>query len=330
MATPQVGYLTDYTEEKLIKHLFGISTYTIPDLYLAVAVYDSVAGYTTGWGETGSAGAGTIEPDAYGDTNYHRIHVPASDWITAVGSSGAYAYSNIPHLEYHFSLVRVQPALAFPDPLLAWGNGAPRYMAFFDAATGGNCLTYHDISVSGPGSTIPRPGFNLSTPAESIYLGMPGSGFFDWDTTANPNGYYSAFGTSIVEGLLNHMVGKATYTPPSPFYLVCDSNTTGTEPDQLSVPFNDTAYARISCGSNWSAAQDGATGKWKVTNSAAFTFAACGLASAWNPGAYLLATSGTSGAADRIVDCGAGPPYPTFNNGDQLQAPAGTLQFFFG
>lgn len=108
-----MGSFSDYLENKILDHIVGKTSYTMPTAYLAVG---------TGGADTGLTG----EPAGMG---YARVATSGTDWNAA--SAGAIDNANI---------------LSFPQATGDWGTMT--HFALYDASTGGNCLGWAALTAS--------------------------------------------------------------------------------------------------------------------------------------------------------------------------------------
>lgn len=103
---------SDYLENEILDHVFGVGSYTAPSIYVAL--------YTAA---PSDSGGGT----EVSGNNYSRVlH---SSWATASG--GATSNSG---------------AITFPTPSGAWGTVT--HFGLFDASTSGNLLGWGALSTS--------------------------------------------------------------------------------------------------------------------------------------------------------------------------------------
>lgn len=110
-----MGSFSDYLENKVLEHVVGKTSYTMPTAYVALSTTDPL-----------DTGAGISEPVG---NNYARKATSGADWGTA--ASGAIANA---------------AAITFNQASGSWGTIA--YFAVFDAITAGNMLFHGTITPS--------------------------------------------------------------------------------------------------------------------------------------------------------------------------------------
>lgn len=108
-----MGSFGNYLENKILDHIVGKTSYTMPTAYLAVG--------------TGATDAGlTGEPSGSG---YARVTTAGADWAAASGGANTNANT-----------------LAFPQATGDWG--VMTHFAIYDAASGGNMLAWGALTAS--------------------------------------------------------------------------------------------------------------------------------------------------------------------------------------
>ena len=115
--------LSDYLENKLLDHIVGKTSYTMPTAYVALF---TAAPSDSGGGTECSGGS------------YARKSTAGADWTAASG--GATSNAN---------------AITFVTPTGSWGTVT--HFALFDASTAGNMLAWGALSASqaiGTGNTV--------------------------------------------------------------------------------------------------------------------------------------------------------------------------------
>lgn len=110
-----MGSFSNYWENEILDHLFGQGAYSPPTIYVALSAADP-----------GEGGSGISEPSGNG---YARVATSASDWNAADGG-----------------LLDNAGAIEFDAATGDWGTMT--HFALFDAAAGGNMLTYGTLSQS--------------------------------------------------------------------------------------------------------------------------------------------------------------------------------------
>lgn len=121
--------LSDYTQEKLLKHLFGLGAFTVPTLYVGLSTANP-----------GANGAGNAEPAGGA---YARVATIAANWT------------------WNATPKRIENAatLTFPTPTAPWGTVT--YMTLWDAATGGNMIDYTALATAKTVGTGEAPFFDV-------------------------------------------------------------------------------------------------------------------------------------------------------------------------
>lgn len=121
------GSFGDYTEDKVLDHITGKTSFTMPTAYLGLSTADPT-----------DDGSGLAEPSG---GSYARVATSGSDWDAASGGATANA-----------------AALTFPEASGDWGTIT--HFALFDAASGGNMLAHGDLTLAkdvNNGDTISFP-----------------------------------------------------------------------------------------------------------------------------------------------------------------------------
>ena len=111
------GSFTDYLENKVLNHVFGITSFSAPsNMYLGLST-----------STISDAGTGITEPSG---NAYARVAIPntTASWNTA--TTGSVSNKNI---------------LSFPEATGAWGTVTYSFVS--DALTGGNILFYGTLNV---------------------------------------------------------------------------------------------------------------------------------------------------------------------------------------
>ncbi|MCX6559848.1 MAG: hypothetical protein NTZ26_04975 [Candidatus Aminicenantes bacterium] len=127
-----MGSFANYAENKILDHIVGKTSFTLPTAYLALSTADPT-----------DAGTGLAEPSG---NNYSRKQTAAADWNAA--SSGSIANAN---------------DLSFPEASGSWGTIT--HFAIFDAASGGNMLAHGSLTASkavGAGDVLKFAAGNLT------------------------------------------------------------------------------------------------------------------------------------------------------------------------
>ena len=110
-----MGSFNDYTENKVLDHIVGKTSFTMPTAYVGLSTADPL-----------DDASGLAEPSG---NNYARVTTSGSDWDAA--ASGATANA---------------AALAFPEASGAWGTVT--HFALFDALSAGNMLCHGTLDAS--------------------------------------------------------------------------------------------------------------------------------------------------------------------------------------
>lgn len=221
------GGLTDYAERHLLGHLLGTETWTAPELWMALG--------STDWGE---AGTGGTEVTGGG---YARVHV--TDWDPVI-------------TELYFATLSTQRARArtkntnpvvFPASTAAWSVPSPTWGAFFDAATGGNCIyTFGIANLSGPSTTV-----NTANRQVTFAAGVLDLHYTDRVFTDAGNYKRGSLYRTWMFNLWRHFIGEAAL-PSRNFHFALMSAF-----DEAEVLANTEitggGYARVSCNGKWTA-----------------------------------------------------------------------------
>ena len=114
-----MGSFSDYAENKVLDHIVGKTSFTMPTAYIGLKTADP-----------GDDNSGGTEPTA-GTGGYARITTSGADWDAA--ASGATANAT---------------TLAFATSTAAWSTGATEVTHFIimDAVTGGNLLAHGTLT----------------------------------------------------------------------------------------------------------------------------------------------------------------------------------------
>ena len=130
------GSFADYLELKILDHITGKTSYTMPTAYVGLSTADPL-----------DTAAGLAEPSGNG---YARVATDGDDWNAA--ASGATSNAN---------------AITFPTASGSWGTVT--HFALFDAATSGNMLAHGALDSSQAITTNQIPRFAVG--ALDITLG---------------------------------------------------------------------------------------------------------------------------------------------------------------
>lgn len=123
-----MGSLSDYTEDKVLDHITGKSSYTMPTVYVALSTADPT-----------DDGTGIAEPSGNG---YARVTTSAATWNSASGGSTSNATE-----------------IAFPTASGSWGTIT--HFALYDASTAGNMLAHGSLAESKAISANQIPAFAI-------------------------------------------------------------------------------------------------------------------------------------------------------------------------
>ena len=126
-----MGSFGDYTENKVLDHIVGKTSFTMPTCHVALSTADPT-----------DDGSGIAEPSGGA---YARVATAGADWNAASG--GAIANAN---------------AITFPEASASWGTIT--HFVLFDALTGGNMLGHGALGTSkavGVGDTARFPAGEL-------------------------------------------------------------------------------------------------------------------------------------------------------------------------
>jgi hypothetical protein len=110
-----MGSFADYTENKVLDHIVGKTSFTMPTAYVGLSTADPT-----------DDASGLAEPSGNG---YARVTTAGADWNAA--ASGATSNAN---------------SLEFPEASGSWGTVT--HFALFDAATSGNMLAHGTLDAS--------------------------------------------------------------------------------------------------------------------------------------------------------------------------------------
>ena len=211
---------TDYLERKALDHLFGVSSFTLSDLWLALST-------------TTPTEAGTLFTEPSAANGYARVQVNVWDapTVTLFAASSPFGDSEVYTLNTN--------VVDFPTATGSWGT--PTYAGLWDAgptpATGN--LLWYGLSGGGPIPTGQFPRFA----AGSLRLELERENALSVPGTFTP---------TVKTNLLNHLALRATYTPPNPLYAgIC---TTLNVANETYTETTDASYARQSMASRWAAA----------------------------------------------------------------------------
>lgn len=123
-----MGSFSNYLENKLVDHVVGKTSFTMPTAYIALSTADPL-----------DTGAGLAEPVGNG---YARKATVGADWAAAANGATSNA-----------------TALAFPQATGAWGTVT--HFTIMDAATAGNMLAHGTLAVAKPITTGDTPSFAI-------------------------------------------------------------------------------------------------------------------------------------------------------------------------
>ena len=242
--------LTNYAEEMLLKLALGTSIgATSAGVWLALGLWE---GGTYGpWDE---GGAGGTEIGA--GLGYARANIPFDGWtaITSeqVAISGTPSGTQIGRV----SQSNANP-IVFGPSTAAWSAQELRYGALFDAATGGNCLAYLDIS-SAPGPIDADK--ILTFPAGAIKITLASTFYTD---TVTPTARYSVggFTRQVMEYLLKHLTGQATYLTGDRWFALGSVDYTTPHLGTFTSEVTGGSYARVATAGLWGAPASIANGQ---------------------------------------------------------------------
>lgn len=126
------GSFSDYAENKVLEHLVGKTSFTMPTVYIALVkapVTDSSTGTSIAANEPSGG-------------SYSRVAVAGTVWGSASGGS----------------ITNSNTKITFPTASASWGTVT--YYALVDASSGGNILAWGDLTASktvDSGDTIEFP-----------------------------------------------------------------------------------------------------------------------------------------------------------------------------
>jgi hypothetical protein len=123
-----MGSFSDYAENKILDHITGKTSFTMPTAYVALSTADPL-----------DTGAGIAEPVGNG---YARVATTGATWDVA--ASGATANA---------------AAITFPTASGSWGTIS--HFALFDAATVGNMLAHGTLTTPQEITTNQIPRFAI-------------------------------------------------------------------------------------------------------------------------------------------------------------------------
>lgn len=133
---------SDYLEEKILKHIFGLGTFTKPS-----SVYVGLATATISDTTTGT----TVTEPSTGAYARVTVTVDSTNWIAADGTP---------------TTKKNKGVITFPEATASWGTVTHFFIA--DAATAGNILIYGQLSTQKVIDSGDIPRFN----AESLSITM--------------------------------------------------------------------------------------------------------------------------------------------------------------
>lgn len=110
-----MGSFADYLEDKLLDHVVGKTSFTMPTCYVGLSTADPL-----------DDASGLAEPSGNG---YTRVVTDGADWNAASGGSSSNAET-----------------ITFPQASGSWGTST--HFALFDAATAGNMLAHGALDES--------------------------------------------------------------------------------------------------------------------------------------------------------------------------------------
>ena len=116
-----MGSLSDYAENKILDHINGKTSFTMPTVYIGLKTADPT-----------DDNSGGTEPTA-GTGGYARITTTASDWASAASGATSNAAT-----------------LSFDASTAAWSTGSTDLTHFIimDALTGGNMLGHGELDTA--------------------------------------------------------------------------------------------------------------------------------------------------------------------------------------
>jgi hypothetical protein len=123
-----MGSFSDYTENKVLDHVVGKTSFTMPTAYIGLSTADPT-----------DDASGLAEPSGNG---YARVTTSGSDWDAASGGATANA-----------------TVLTFPEATGSWGTVT--HFALFDAATSGNMLAHGTLDASRAITSPQIPRFSI-------------------------------------------------------------------------------------------------------------------------------------------------------------------------
>lgn len=223
--------MTNYLEEKVAGMLRGTSWTAPTTLYLAHNVHDSLLGNTGVWDETGVLPANGREPNQspYADTNYARYPMTGSMWAAPASTDILIGEPGLATT----NLRTVQPLATIQFPPASYNYvGTPTSFAFYDAPTGGNALLYGDFQFLAGTGHLPgpaQPGRQLTIEPNFLKFGFanhfhrlknPDDSFRNYQMFTGPTPIGFPPVTNVIDGILNHVVNRASYVPNSWFLVL--------------------------------------------------------------------------------------------------------------
>lgn len=138
------GFFTDFTEQKLLEHAFGKTSWTMPAIWLAPST-------TT----PNKAGGNITEPVG---NNYSRISTSAANWATATQGNPTF--------------IRNAQVLTSATASGSWGTFS--YIVAFNASTAGNAIAVFQLTSaksvgSGQAISVPINGLTLNLGADDDF-----------------------------------------------------------------------------------------------------------------------------------------------------------------
>ena len=110
-----MGSFNDYTENKVLDHITGKTSFTMPTAYVGLSTADPL-----------DDASGLAEPSG---GSYARVATAGATWDAAAAGATANAQ-----------------AITFPQATASWGTVT--HFALFDAASGGNMLAHGTLTAS--------------------------------------------------------------------------------------------------------------------------------------------------------------------------------------
>jgi hypothetical protein len=257
--------LTDYTEEMLLKLALGTPTGSAPaGVWMALGLWEN--GTYGPWTEAGTGGTEIGTGLGYG-----RVNLLASGW-TPIGSEEATIAGTPSGAVIGRVWTDNANPIVFGPSTGPWSSpgidGQLRYAALFDAATGGNCLATLGITGS-PAEGIPA-GKIVTFAAHSIKITLASTFYSD---TFTPSAKYAVggFTRQIMEHLLKHLTGQATYLSGPRWFALGVPNYTNPHFGSFTSEVTGGSYARVATSGLWGPpAQFGSGAKIQLTANANF------------------------------------------------------------